>query len=267
MCAAITARTAPLLLSKAFPQRCQNSLIASTSSLMKKSPPFVRKRGSSSVQTVSAKTPIMSPIRRKIVEQSTTSGQHAAQEFDYLLVLDFEATCSLYKIHPYQEIIEFPVAKVDTKTWSICSYFHHYVRPVANPTLSSFCTHLTGIIQEMVDDQPTIEEVLCSFDEWMKKEQILDSRFAFVTCGDWDLGVMLPSELQNKHLDMPSYFNRWINIKKSYCEHSGTWAKGLKDLLQIYGLQHAGRLHSGIDDVKTICSLTSAMAKEGYVFR
>ncbi|KAK6010491.1 hypothetical protein OSTOST_24481, partial [Ostertagia ostertagi] len=64
-----------------------------------------------------------------------------------------------------------------------------------------------------------------------------------------------------------SYFDKWINVKKSYCEHSGTFAKGLKDLLRIYNLQHAGRLHSGIDDVKTICSLTSAIAQEGYVFR
>ncbi|KAJ1363839.1 hypothetical protein KIN20_023786 [Parelaphostrongylus tenuis] len=32
--------------------------------------------------------------------------------------------------------------------------------------------------------------------------------------------------------------------------------------------QHSqGRIHSGIDDVKTICAITSAIAKEGYVFR
>lgn len=34
------------------------------------------------------------------------------------------------------------------------------------------------------------------------------------------------------------YFNKWINIKKSYCDHSGTFAKGLRDLLNIYKLEH-----------------------------
>ncbi|VDP11308.1 unnamed protein product [Heligmosomoides polygyrus] len=215
-----------------------------------------------------------------------------AQNFDYLLVLDFEATCTENeKILPYQEIIEFPVAKLDVKSWKISSYFHQYVRPTVNPILTSFCTHLTGIIQdsdslntrlaresnlnrskayilqEMVDNQPTIDEALVSFDEWMRKEGVLDSKFAFVTCGDWDLGVMLPSESENKRIQIQSYFNNWINVKKSYCEHSGSFARGLRDLLRIYNLQHAGRLHSGIDDVKTICAITTAIAKEGYVYR
>ncbi|KAJ1357623.1 hypothetical protein KIN20_015804 [Parelaphostrongylus tenuis] len=191
-----------------------------------------------------------------------------AQNFDNLLILDFEATCSDDgPILPYQEIIEFPVAKLDVKSWTITSTFHQYVRPTANPIITSFCTHLTGIIQEMVDNQQTIDRVLNDFDEWMEKEEILKSRFAFVTCGDWDLGVMLPSETNVKNLNIPSYIDSWINVKKSYCEHSGIFAKGLKELLRIYNLSHFGRIHSGIDDVKTICAITSAIAKEGYIFR
>ncbi|KAJ1363843.1 hypothetical protein KIN20_023790 [Parelaphostrongylus tenuis] len=103
----------------------------------------------------------------------------------------------------------------------------------------------------MVDNQQTIDRVLNDFDEWMEKEETLKSRFAFVTCGDWDLGVMLPSEANVKNFNIPS----------------GIFAKGLKDLLRIYNLSHSGRIHSGIDDVKTICAITSAIAKEGYVFR
>ncbi|KIH51328.1 hypothetical protein ANCDUO_18587 [Ancylostoma duodenale] len=119
----------------------------------------------------------------------------------------------------------------------------------------------------MVDKQPTIDDVLRQFHDWLSKEGLLNSRAAFVTCGDWDLGVMLPSEAENKGLVVPEYFKKWINIKKSYCEHSGTFAKGLKDLLNIYKLEHSGRLHSGIDDVKTICTITSAIGKEGYIYR
>ncbi|KAK6052310.1 exonuclease [Cooperia oncophora] len=264
---AVLSRSSSLISSFGL-NRCPQSFIATTSScykvpFQKKKPPFLKKRESSSVQAVSSKV---------LSVASMSSAQHGApklsQEFDYLLVLDFEATCCEDgKILPFQEIIEFPVAKLDTRTWEVNAYFHQYVRPTVNPDLTSFCTHLTGIIQAMVENQPTIDQVLNDFDDWLKKEGVLDSRFAFVTCGDWDLGVMLPSESANKHLSLPSYFDKWINVKKSYCEHSGTFAKGLRDLLRIYNLQHAGRLHSGIDDVKTICALTSAIANEGYVFR
>ncbi|VDN33408.1 unnamed protein product [Cylicostephanus goldi] len=57
----------------------------------------------------------------------------------------------------------------------------------------------------MVDDQPTIDEVLQQFHLWMKDEGMLNSRTAFVTCGDWDLGVMLPSEAKNKGFEVPPY--------------------------------------------------------------
>jgi len=93
------------------------------------------------------------------------------QKFDYLLVLDFEATCDQGFNQPIpQEIIEFPCMKINTSTWEIESQFHQYVRPVANPVLTSFCTQLTGIVQDMVDDQPTLEETLKLFDDWLRSE-------------------------------------------------------------------------------------------------
>ncbi|KAE9417793.1 hypothetical protein Angca_003226 [Angiostrongylus cantonensis] len=227
--------------------------------------PFLTQRETSAVKLVSSKkSPHLSPS----LGHRRTEPHSVTQNFDNLLILDFEATCcDGGSILPYQEIIEFPVAKLDVKSWTITSFFHQYVKPTANPNITSFCTHLTGIIQEMVDNQRTIDQVLNDFDDWMKKVKILKSRFAFVTCGDWDLGVMLPSEAKMKNLGIPSYFNSWINVKKSYCEHSGIFAKGLRDLLRIYNLNHSGRIHSGIDDVKTICAITSAIAKEGYIFR
>lgn len=47
----------------------------------------------------------------------------------------------------FQEIIEFPVLKVDATTFDVTDKFHEYVRPVYNPKLTDFCTQLTGITQ------------------------------------------------------------------------------------------------------------------------
>lgn len=66
-----------------------------------------------------------------------------------------------------QEIIEFPVVMVDAQTMEPVSTFHKYVQPRVNRDLTPFCTQLTGIIQDMVDDQPHFEEVLGLFNQWL----------------------------------------------------------------------------------------------------
>ncbi|XP_030349735.1 ERI1 exoribonuclease 3 isoform X2 [Strigops habroptila] len=138
------------------------------------------------------------------------------QRYHYFLVLDFEATCDKPQIHP-QEIIEFPILKLNGRTMEIESTFHMYVQPVVHPQLTPFCTELTGIIQGMVDGQPSLQQVLERVDEWMAKEGLLDPsvKSIFVTCGDWDLKVMLPGQCQYLGLPVADYFKQWINLKKS----------------------------------------------------
>ncbi|XP_053395272.1 ERI1 exoribonuclease 3-like isoform X2 [Mercenaria mercenaria] len=138
------------------------------------------------------------------------------QYFDYFLVLDFEATCKENEqIHP-QEIIEFPVLKINSKTLETETTFHQYVQPRVHKELTPFCTKLTGIIQDMVDGQPHIEDVLKSFDKWMADNKLLDEnvKSVFVTCGDWDLNKMLPKQAEHFKLEIPGYFDQWLNIKK-----------------------------------------------------
>ena len=55
-------------------------------------------------------------------------------ELEYLLVLDFEATClQNQRIEPCSEIIEFPVVLVDTRQKKVIQEFHRYVKPNFNP--------------------------------------------------------------------------------------------------------------------------------------
>ncbi|KAA3673758.1 ERI1 exoribonuclease 3 [Paragonimus westermani] len=117
---------------------------------------------------------------------------------------------------PLQEIIEFPVVKVNAQTLLSESEFHHYVRPVVHPELTDFCTELTGIIQDMVECQPCLEDVLKLFDEYLLREGLTDGGepFAFVTCGDWDLKTMLPSQCRHLGIPVPLYFRQWINLKQ-----------------------------------------------------
>ncbi|XP_011801344.1 PREDICTED: ERI1 exoribonuclease 3 isoform X3 [Colobus angolensis palliatus] len=219
------------------------------------------------------------------------------QRYHYFLVLDFEATCDKPQIHP-QEIIEFPILKLNGRTMEIESTFHMYVQPVVHPQLTPFCTELTGIIQAMVDGQPSLQQVLERVDEWMAKEGLLDPnvKSIFVTCGDWDLKVMLPGQCQYLGLPVADYFKQWINLKKgsspraasgascyqseeaqrkentpgvkAYSFAMGCWPKnGLLDMNKGLSLQHIGRPHSGIDDCKNIANIMKTLAYRGFIFK
>lgn len=63
---------------------------------------------------------------------------------EYLLILDFEATCGG---NGEGEIIEFPTLLYDLRKNEVQTQFHEYVKPVRHPTLTKFCTELTGITQ------------------------------------------------------------------------------------------------------------------------
>uniref|UniRef100_A0A2K6FXF5 ERI1 exoribonuclease family member 3 n=1 Tax=Propithecus coquereli TaxID=379532 RepID=A0A2K6FXF5_PROCO len=156
-----------------------------------------------------------------------------------------------------QEIIEFPILKLNGRTMEIESTFHMYVQPVVHPQLTPFCTE--GIIG-----------ALYRVDEWMAKEGLLDPnvKSIFVTCGDWDLKVMLPGQCQYLGLPVADYFKQWINLKKAYSFAMGCWPKnGLLDMNKGLSLQHIGRPHSGIDDCKNIANIMKTLAYRGFIFK
>ena len=182
---------------------------------------------------------------------------------DYLLVLDFEATCDdQTKLTP-QEIIEFPVVKVNAKTLETEAVFHSYVWPSAHPVLTPFCTNLTGITQDMVDGKPTLKEVLARLDTWLQENNLLDPdvSFCFVTCGDWDLKTMLPGQCKYFGIERPSYLCSWINIKRVFEAVIRKKATGMPVMLGALGLRLEGRHHSGIDDANNIARILKELLK------
>lgn len=65
------------------------------------------------------------------------------QKFNYLMVLDFEATC--WDTHRGRsEVIEFPVVFYDVHKRKVVDEFRHYVMPEECPKLSEYCRQLTG---------------------------------------------------------------------------------------------------------------------------
>jgi inhibitor of KinA sporulation pathway (predicted exonuclease) len=185
-------------------------------------------------------------------------------DFDFLLVLDFEATCQKDERISPQEIIEFPVVLVNAHNGKPEGVFHHYVKPEAHPVLTPFCTELTGITQETVDGGKPFAEVLHLFDKWYHENDLGAKRCAFVTCGDWDLKTCLPGHLAYIKQPIPGYFRQWINLKIAFSNMYGKRATGMTMMLDELGLELQGRHHSGIDDARNIAQVALKMLDEGW---
>lgn len=76
--------------------------------------------------------------------------EYQFQDFQYFVVIDFEATCDKERNPHPQEIIEFPSVIVSSYTGQLEACFQTYVRPTYNHVLSDFCKDLTGIQQIQV---------------------------------------------------------------------------------------------------------------------
>lgn len=194
--------------------------------------------------------------------RSISSGsKEVKQYFNYLLVLDFESTCKRYEQIEPQEIIEFPCAALSTTTWQIENLFHEYVKPKAHPILTSFCTELTGIIQDMVDQQPHFPEVFEKFRNWLDENDYFKegNDCAFITCGDWDLKRMLPSQCELENIPVPLELKKWINLKGAFCDATDYYPRNMMDMLSHLKLPMKGRLHSGIDDVNNMIRIIQVL--------
>lgn len=188
------------------------------------------------------------------------------QEFQYFVVIDFEATCDKERTPYPQEIIEFPSVLVSSVTGQLEACFQTYVRPTCNQLLTDFCKDLTGIQQVQVDRGVTLSEALLRHDKWLEKKGIKNTNFAVVTWSDWDCRVMLESECRFKKIRKPPYFNRWINLKVPFREVFGAVRCNLKEAVQLAGLTWQGRAHCGLDDAKNTARLLALLMRSGFKF-
>ncbi|KAM8961246.1 ERI1 exoribonuclease 2 [Pelodytes ibericus] len=205
------------------------------------------------------------------------------QFFEYLIIIDFESTCWKESKHYGQEIIEFPAVLLNTSNGEIESEFHTYVQPQEHPILSDFCTELTGIKQQQVDEGIPLRICLSQFSSWIQKIQ-KEKRIIFLTaaptnttsehkmCGfvtwsDWDLGVCLLYECKRKQLRKPDILNSWIDLRATYKLFYNRKPKGLNGALQDLGIEFSGREHSGLDDSRNTARLAWRMICDGCVMK
>lgn len=196
----------------------------------------------------------------------TTSG------YRFLAVLDFEATCTDRKTPgqwdiALQEIIEVPVALVCLQDLRVTSAFNTFVRPVHQPVLTSFCTQLTSITQEQVDNSAPIGPVLDRLGAWFVAQGATPANTLAVTCGDWDLKSMWPRQVAlTPGLSTPPWFRQWCNLKVVFTRHWPGRPSGMMGMLHALGIPHQGHHHRGADDVLNLCHIAIRLLRDGAQF-
>ncbi|KAG9300822.1 hypothetical protein G9A89_004452 [Geosiphon pyriformis] len=200
------------------------------------------------------------------LELATTQNVHCPG-IDYLIVIDFEATCdenanpqALQVTKETAEIIEFAWVIVDTSSLEVVYQHTQHVKPEVTP-LTNFCTTLTKITWEQLNSAGTLQEAITSLDSYIQSFIIADSKtFCFCTHGAWDLRIQLPREARDKNIDLPSYLAhcRMFDLKQEYqrwqVHHPDVKLKtqSLGEMCEAFELPVVGPQHSGLNDSLTM---------------
>lgn len=196
----------------------------------------------------------------------------------YICVLDFEATCDddMKASKMDHEIIEFPsvLLKYENKKIERIAEIQMFCKPKNTPTLTKFCTDLTGIVQEQVDQGITFPEAFYNHLTWLRsnitnfEHEFSDGNVFILTCGRWDLETMLPKEYKNWNFvktDIHNVYRSFVNCKEEFKRHyKYENVYSMTHMLEELKLELEGKHHSGIDDCRNIARIVERMINDGY---
>ena len=161
-------------------------------------------------------------------------------------IVDLEASC-WDKEHGEQppegqesEIIEIGIAELDVKTGEIARTFDFIVKPTRSK-ISKYCTELTTLTQEQVDQGITFEKAVKEMHRIGFKSRI------WASWGNYDK-EFFKEQCLKRNVEYP--FNKeHINIKTFFClKNKIGRGVGLSKALEIKGVLFEGTKHRGIND-------------------
>ncbi len=170
-----------------------------------------------------------------------------------LVVIDLEATTSDDASLPRDEMetIEFGAILVDLDSLLARDEFQSFVAPVRHPTLTAFCTELTGITQAMLEGAPSFPEAMAALQA--KLFAPARERGDEVIWGSWGLfdDTQLRRDCQHHGLTYP--MPRHVNLKELFGKRNARGRRyGMAQALSICGLTLEGAHHRALDDTRNI---------------
>lgn len=174
------------------------------------------------------------------------------EKFKYYLIIDVEANCSEKDSVTLEdmEMIEIGSVMVCANTLKKIDEFSTFIKPVRFPQLSAFCTDLTSITQDDVDNAPEYPEAITALVRWLEKFD----NFLFCSWGNYD----------KQHFELESTFHNvpypisapHLNIKKQFAKSQRVRKRqGMAGALKLAHISIEGTHHRGIDDANNMVKL------------
>lgn len=190
-----------------------------------------------------------------------------AHTLDKLVIIDLESTCwdKSPDQHPpaaggppESEIIEIGICVVDLSSWTVGVQEGMLVSTL-NSTISEFCTSLTTITQEMVDESGIAFNEACR----RLREKYNTNNRVWGSWGDYDRRQFerqckRPEFRDSRYPFGPTH----INIKNLFAITQGLSREvGMDKALEILGMPLEGTHHRGIDDAYNIARIACHLFK------
>lgn len=174
-----------------------------------------------------------------------------AKKLDKIVVIDIEATCWEGKKPQDMEndIIEIGICLLDINTGEISNNRGILVKPERS-NISSFCTELTTITPELIDEKGLFFQEAVSI---LKNEYETQSR-VWASFGAYDLN-QFRKQCTAMDVDYPFSLSH-INVKTLFAlKKKLSFEHGMARALKVLNMPLEGTHHRGIDDAKNIAKI------------
>lgn len=167
------------------------------------------------------------------------------------IVLDLEATCWKDRSQGKQnEIIEIGALAID-EAGEIIGEFSEFIRPVIHPQLSPFCTELTSITQDQVEEANVFPQVIKDFQDWIGvgKEEYWLGSWGYYDKKQFNKDCtyhQLDTAWLTPHLSIKHQHQKILNLTKPL---------GMAGALRLESFDLEGTHHRGIDDARNISKI------------
>ncbi len=171
--------------------------------------------------------------------------------YDKIIVIDIESTCWKENTSKeVNEIIEIGICHIETKSGKVFEPKSIIVKPTYS-TVSEFCTNLTTLTQEDVDDGISFNDA-CSIlvNEYETKKYVWAS-YGFFDRNQFEI------QCERENVQYPFSYSH-INVKILFAlVNSLRRQVGMADALKILKIPLKGIHHRGGDDAQNIAQILS----------
>ena len=162
------------------------------------------------------------------------------------IIFDIEASCEDRKINPNYKMETIEIGAVKIENGEITEKFQTFIEPEYIDSLTDFCTNLTGIKYEDLEDEPKFSKAILDFYEFFYGSKIY-------SCGQFDR-KFLTREIKEK-CEGPSYSivknainHSHVNLKDFFTNVTGIKAGGMLKMANDLGIEMTGTHHRALDD-------------------